>query len=215
MKKAIVIGSTGMVGKQLIKQLLVRNDCSEIISFVRQKSGVVHPKLSEIVIDFDKPESWNNLVKGDVLYSCLGTTLRQAKTKANQFKVDFEYQYKFAEIASQNGVSNYILISSAGANAKSNLFYMNMKGKLEEAVKKLPFKVISILQPGQLTGERNEKRIGENIGLVFMSILNNFGLFKRYKPIKDCQVAAAMINASEKTHSNTYTLDKVFELLKN
>lgn len=213
MKKAIIIGSTGMVGKQLIKQLLESNDYSEIISFVRRKSGVVHSKLNEIVINFENPETWSELVKGDVLYSCLGTTLAQVKTKENQFKVDFDYQYMFAKIASQNAVPNYVLISTAGANAKSNFFYMNMKGKLEDAVQLLPFKVVSILQPGQLAGKRHEKRLGEKVGLVVMRFLNNIGFFKRYRPIEASQVAAAMIKASEKTQSATYTLDQVFELM--
>ena len=149
MKKAIVIGATGMVGTQLIKLLLENETYSEILSLVRHASGVKHPKLTERIINFDLPETWSEYLKGDVLYSTLGTTLAQAKSKKAQYNVDYNYQFSVAKIAAENGVPHYVLISSAGANSKSLTFYMSMKGKLEEAIQSLPFKVISILRPGQ------------------------------------------------------------------
>lgn len=214
MKKAIVIGSTGMVGTQLIKLLIENNEYSEIISLVRRPSGVNHPKLNEQVINYDQPESWSDLVKGDVLFSTLGTTIAQAKTKDSQFKVDFTYQYIVAEVAAKNGVSNYVLVSSAGANSKSGTFYINMKGKLEDAIQLLPFKVIVILRPGQLDGNRIENRMGEKIALSVMYGLNKLGVFKKYKPIQALQVAQAMINADKMEESGSYSLDQVFELAK-
>lgn len=212
MKKAIVIGATGMVGNQLIKQLIDSSEYSEIISLVRRPSGVSHSKLKEQVIDFDKPESWKELVVGNVLFSTLGTTIAQAKTTAAQYNVDFTYQFQVAEMAAKNGVTNYVLVSSAGANSKSKAFYMKMKGELDEAVQSLPFEVISILRPGQLAGERTAYRFGEKIGLSVMYLLNKIGLFNRYKPIQGWQVAQAMIHAAEKMQSNIYTLDEVFQL---
>ena len=212
MKKAIVIGATGMVGTQLIKQLIENETYSEIVSLVRRSSGITHPKLKEQIINFDEPENWSNVVTGDVLFSTLGTTLAQAKNKEAQFEVDFTYQFTVAKIAAKNGVSNYVLISSAGANSNSIVFYTSMKGKLEDAVKRLPFNVISIIRPGQLAGDRTEKRTSEKIGLSVMHFINKLGMMKRYKPICAHKVARAMINAAEKKESGTYTLDKVFEL---
>ena len=214
MKKAIVIVATGMVGTQLIKLLTLNDDYNEIVSLLRRKSGVIHPKLTEQIINFDQPETWRNFVTGDVLFSTLGTTIAQAKSKDAQFKVDFSYQFNVAEIAAYQHVSHYVLISSAGANAMSKAFYMNMKGKLDEAVQSLVFETISILRPGQLAGERTEKRLGEKIGLSVMYGLNKLGFFKQYKPITASQLALAMIKAAEKTESATYTLDEVFELIK-
>ena len=86
MKKAIVIGSTGMVGTQLIQLLLFSNNYVEITSLVRRESGITHPKLREYVVDFDQPETWRQLVTGDVLFSCMGTTIAKAKTKENQYR---------------------------------------------------------------------------------------------------------------------------------
>jgi uncharacterized protein YbjT (DUF2867 family) len=214
MKKAIVIGGTGMVGTQLIKLLLESSAYSEVVSLVRKCSGVKHPKLNEYIIDFDQPENWYNLITGDVLFSTLGTTIAQAKTKDNQYKVDFTYQYVVAEIAAKNGIPNYVLVSSAGASSKSTVFYSNMKGKLDDAVRVLPFNTISILRPGQLDGNRNENRIGEKVGLSVMYAFNKIGLFKRYKPIQAREVAQAMLHAAEKQQSAIYTLDEVFRLIK-
>jgi uncharacterized protein YbjT (DUF2867 family) len=212
MKKAIVIGATGMVGTQLIQLLIENEDYSDIISLVRHTSGIKSPKLTEQLIDFDKPETWSKAVKGNVLFSTLGTTLAQAKTKESQYKVDFTYQYTVAKIAAENGVQHYVLVSAAGANSKSKAFYMKIKGELETAVQALPFKVISILRPGQLNGFRDQKRSGEIVGLAIMKILNSIGLFKRYRPILASKVAKAMIIAAEEKHSSTYTLDEIFNL---
>lgn len=214
MKTAIVIGSTGMVGTELIKQLIESEDYSKIISLVRRASGEKHPKLSEQIVDFNKPEKWKDLVKGDVLFSAMGTTIKNAKTKDNQYKVDYTYQYETAKAASENCVPVYVLVSSVGAKSSSSNFYLKIKGKLEDDVKKLPFNVISILQPGQLDGNRLEHRGMEKMALKTVYLLNRIGLLTKYRPIQAYEVAKAMINVSEKDKSGVYTLDKVFELIK-
>jgi len=214
MKKAIVIGSTGLVGTQLVQLLLRNNFFTEILSLVRRPTGLKHSKLTEKVIDFDLPDTWGNLIDGDVLFSTLGTTLADAKSKTAQFEVDFIYQYNVAQAAANNGVSNYVLVSSAGADPSSKSFYLSMKGKLENSVQKLPFENISIIRPGQLAGERKSERYGEKIGLKLMTGLNKLGLLKKYRPIHSSLVATAMINAANKRNSSTYTLTEVFSLAK-
>ncbi|MBP1663941.1 MAG: Semialdehyde dehydrogenase - binding protein [Bacteroidetes bacterium] len=212
MKKALIIGSTGMVGAELTRQLLEDNNYGEIVSFVRRASGVSHPKLTEHIVDFDKPESWKELVKGDVLFSALGTTIANAKTKDNQYKVDFTYQYETARMASENGVPAYVLVSSAGASSRAVAFYISMKGELEDAVKKLPFQYLYIFRPGQLDGDRKENRSGERIALKFMYFTNKLGIARRYHPIHAAQLAKAMITAAGTASSGIYTLDEIFRL---
>ena len=212
MKKAVVLGGTGMVGTELVKLLLENQDFSEVVSLVRRDSGVINPKLIERVIDFERPEEWVNFVVGEVLFSTLGTTLAQAKTKEAQYKVDFTYQFAVAEMAAQNGVPAYVLVSSAGADSKSAVFYSNMKGKLDDAVRALPFHVISILRPGQLDGNRTENRMGEKMALYVVYALNKLGILRKYRPIQAADVAKAMIAASTKSVSGTYTLNEVHEL---
>jgi len=212
MKKAIVIGATGMVGTQLIQALIENEDYSEILSLVRRPGGITNPKLTERIINFDEPETWSQLVTGNVLFSTLGTTIAQAESKSAQYKVDFTYQYTVAKIAAENGVTHYVLVSSAGANSTSKTFYIKMKGELENAVLSLPFEIISIIRPGILAGNRIQNRPAEKIGIIIMKGLNNLGLLKRYRPIHASIVAKAMIMGAKARQSATYTLDKVFKL---
>ena len=101
----------------------------------------------------------------DYLFSCLGTTLKEAGSKEKQYLVDYTYQYEFAKIAAENGVPTYSLISSTGANENSPFFYPKIKGKLEQAIKKLSFKSIQIFQPPTLIRQEGLIRMGEKIGI--------------------------------------------------
>jgi uncharacterized protein YbjT (DUF2867 family) len=194
-RTANIIGGSGLVGEQLVSQLLDHSEFEKVRSFVRRPSGIVHPKLEEIRIDFDRTESWRQLVQGDVLFSTLGTTIKTAKTKENQYRVDFTFQYEFAKAASENGVYSYVLVSSMGADPKSSVFYSRMKGELEEAVAKFPFRKLIIFRPSILDGDRKEKRSGEKIGLVISRFLTKF-MLKKYRPTPVNILAAKMIQLS-------------------
>jgi len=201
-----------MTGSELLKLLLMTDQYTEVTSFSRKATGLSHPKFTEHIIDFDKPEKWQNLVKGDVLFSCLGTTLKKAGSKEAQRKIDFEYQYEFAKAGLNNGVATHVLISSAGASVKSPFFYSRIKGELDEAVQILGFKNSIIFRPAQLYGNRVEKRIAEKSALKFMFFLNALGLLKKYKPIHAEELARAMIKAANLNISATYTMDEIFRL---
>lgn len=192
---ANVIGATGLVGHQLILQLLVHPEFDKVRSFVRRSSDMTHPKLEEIVIDFDDPESWKHLVKGDVLFSSLGTTIKTAKSKENQYKVDFTYQFEFAKAAAENKVPAFVLVSSIGADPKSKVFYSRMKGELEGACSKLSFIKQVFFRPSILDGDRNEKRTGELIGLAISRVLTQF-ILKKYRPTPVHMLAERMIFVS-------------------
>lgn len=194
-KTAIVIGATGLVGRQLLQQLLADESFSKVKIFVRRSTGVSHPKLEEHMINFDQIEASRSEVTGDVLFSCLGTTLKQAGGKEQQYKVDFTYQYEFAQAAKENGVPAYVLVSSASANAASRIFYTRIKGELEDAVKKLGFEKTIIVQPSVLQGDRETERMGEKMG---GKIINSLGkilpFLKKYRSISGEQVAKAMLH---------------------
>lgn len=192
---ANLIGATGLVGSRLLHLLLQDERFDKLNVFTRRTTGLTHPKLNEYIIDFDKPEEWKDMLKGDFLFSTLGTTLKAAGSKEKQYKIDFSYQYSFAEIAAANGIASYVLVSSAGANAKSSVFYSRMKGELDEAVSKLNFSKITILRPSVLDGNRVEKRMAEQISIKIGKFVTKF-ILKKYRPIKDEIVARAMINAS-------------------
>ena len=192
---ANVIGATGLVGHELVNQLLESSEFEKVRIFVRRKTAWNHPKLEEQLIDFDQPKSWEHLVHGDVLFSILGTTIKTAKTKENQYRVDFTYQYEFAKAAAENGVSTYILVSSMGANPKSSVFYSRIKGELEVAVAKLNFRKLLIFRPSILDGNRQEKRSGEKVGLAISRFLTRFFL-KKYRPTPVNILASRIIKLS-------------------
>lgn len=161
--KALIIGATGATGKELTKQLLDNPAFLEVVIFVRKSPNMSHPKLKVEIIDFDKLESYQDKITGDVLFSCLGTTLKQAGSKDAQYLIDYTYQYNFANIAKQNGIQHYVLISADMANANAKTFYSKIKGKLDNAVMALNFEKFTIFRPPLLIRE-NSDRFGEKNG---------------------------------------------------
>ena len=209
--KALIIGATGATGKDLLAKLLEDEAYSEIHSFVRKPMSITHPKLYAHVVDFDTPEAWADLLHGDVAFSCLGTTLAVAGSKDAQWRVDYDYQYAFAQQCKANEVPTFVLVSAAGAKAQSKLFYNRMKGALEEAVKKLNFPRLLIFQPSILIRSNND-RGAENFSVKAIHFLNKIGLFKRYRPMPTNVLAQRMrrevATATEGVH--TFTLDEIF-----
>ncbi|MBN8623142.1 MAG: NAD(P)H-binding protein [Flavobacteriales bacterium] len=194
--KALVIGATGATGKDLVNKLLEDKDFQEVHAFVRRPLNIKNEKLKAHVVDFEKPEEWKDLVKGDVAFSCLGTTLKDAGSKDAQRKVDFDYQYQFAKNAKENEVEDYILVSSYGANPNSKIFYSRMKGELEKEVKNLHFKKMTIFQPGMLE-RKDSDRTGEVLGGKIIKFANKLGICESQKPLPTDVLAQAMINSSK------------------
>ena len=168
------------------------------------------------MVNFDTPDSWKKQATGDVLYSAMGTTLKAAGSKDAQYKVDYTYQYQVAKIAAANNVPEYVLVSAAGSNPASKIFYSRIKGELERDVKKLPFDTIHIVRPGMLGSGRKDTRPGEEIGIKAMKIISFIPGLSSLKPIEGTEVAQAMINATfkQETGIHSYTMGAVFKLAK-
>lgn len=210
---ANVIGATGLVGKQLVSQLLENEHFGKVLIFVRRDSGLSHPKLEQLIVDFADEKTWAKKLTGDVLFSALGTTLKQAGSKAKQYEVDFTFNLNFAQKAKANGIENYVLVSSIGANSKSALFYTRIKGELDDTVANLGFENLTILRPSYLSGERDEKRWMEELSLPIVGFVTKL-ILKKYRPISGGIVAKAMINGVLKPHpeKTIWEADEVFEL---
>ena len=196
MKKleALVIGATGATGQKLVTRLLEDTAFSKVTVFVRRTPNLNHKKLIVNEIEFSRLEAYTDVIKGDVLFSCLGTTLKKAGSKDKQYLVDYTYQLEFAKVASKNKVSQYALVSSIGANKNSFFFYPKIKGELEEAVKKLPFKTIHIFQPPTLIRQKELMRTGEKIAIKIFKVLNSIGILKSQRPLPVSTLAELMIN---------------------
>lgn len=212
MKKAILIGATGATGKDLVQVLLQDAEFSEVHVFVRKPLDFKNPKLKVHVVDFTRMEEWKDLINGNVAFSTMGTTLKQAGSKEAQRIVDFDYQFHFAKYAKENGIPHFVLLSAYGADAKSMLFYNKMKGDLEEAVQKLDFDYLTIFQPGILD-RKNSDRTMEVIGLKVIKFFTNLGLFTSQKPMPTEVLAKAMVKASKlNTKKISFiSLNKIFD----
>ena len=211
--EANIIGATGLVGKQLLKNLLENDKFDKVRIFVRRESGLTHPKLEEQIIDFKDEKTWENNLKGNVLFSALGTTLKQAGGKKNQYEVDFTFNLNFAKKAKQNGIENYVLVSSVGANSKSMILYSRITGELDDGVSKIGCNSLALVRPASLTGERENRRLMEEISVPVARVITKF-VFKKYRPIHGKTVAQAMINAVLNPNYNKtiWEADEVFKL---
>jgi uncharacterized protein YbjT (DUF2867 family) len=164
-RTAILVGATGLVGRELLQQLLADVRFSAVTVLGRRSCGARHAKLVEHLVDFDRPDEWSARVTGDVLFSALGTTIKAAGSREAQYKVDYTYQLAAAQAARRTGAGTYVLVSSAGANATSSIFYSRMKGELERDTAALGFPRVRFLHPGPLDGDRQEVRTGERWAL--------------------------------------------------
>lgn len=211
-KTAIIIGATGLIGKNLINYLIKADHIEKIIAITRSKKEYSSKKVENKVIDFDKMHEYAGYFFGDILFSCLGTTLKKAGSTDAQRKVDLDYQYQAAKISAENGVEGYVLVSSSAANSKSQNKYLQMKGELEEKVRELSFKSIVFFRPSLLLGDRDEFRAAEKIGGFLMPVLSFVPGLKKYRPIKGEIVAQKMVKISKipEFGLHIYELDEIF-----
>ena len=211
--KAIVLGATGAVGLDLVEMLLKDDAFSEVEVFVRRAMPMESAKLTTHIVDFKQINEWKDMIKGDVVLSCMGTTLKAAGSKERQYEIDYTYQLEFAKAAHSNGVAAYILVSSAMASAKSKLFYTRMKGELEDAIHQLHFQQEVIMRPPSLI-RKNTTKTDEKIAVAVLKVLNALGLFKKQRPMPTEVVAKAMIVVAKQGISGVFESTDIWNLAK-
>ncbi len=197
---ALVLGATGLVGKALVTQLLADNRYSQINCLLRRPLTAASyqdddNKLQPVVIDFEQLDDLQGYFLVDHVYVCLGTTIKKAGTKAAFRKIDFEYVHAAAQISALQRVKSFVWISSVGADARSNNFYLRVKGELENAIFAMSnLQNASAVRPSLLLGEREESRIAEQLGSVAGRLMSPLlvGRFEKYRPIAAESVARQM-----------------------
>jgi uncharacterized protein YbjT (DUF2867 family) len=204
--KAIVIGSTGLVGEHLLQLLDKDPRFTSVSALVRKPGTLQSSKINYVIANFDQLDP--SLIKGDVLFCALGTTLKKAGSKEAQYKIDLTYNFETAQLAKANGVNKLAHVSSIGANAKSGNFYLRVKGELEEKLKALNFEKAVIARPSFILGDRKEFRLGEKIGIILMNALGflMIGSLKKYKGVHARQIAKCMIDEVCNTTSKGFQI---------
>lgn len=209
MKTALIAGSSGLVGSELLRLLESTPIYAKIHVIVRKRIDSESPKVVQHLIDFDKLHAFNPGEPVDHIFCTLGTTIKKAGTKENFRKVDYDYVHALGEKAIEWKAEKFMLVSALGANPKSRIFYNRVKGEIEIALGRLDFPHLFVFRPSLLLGDRTEHRSGEKAAINLYKVINPLfvGKLKKYKGIQAGQVARALLLAALKNEEKM----KVFE----
>jgi uncharacterized protein YbjT (DUF2867 family) len=196
MKTIVLIGGTGLVGSKFLNLCLESSVIESIILLSRTPLPIQHKKITNKIIDFNNLNQTNLNISDCHFVSCLGTTLKDAKSKEEFYKVDYTYNYEFALLAQRSRAKQFILVSAIGADTQSLFYYSNVKGKLEESVKKLKIPSIVIIQPSLILGQRKRNRPIESFMQTMAPKLSNLyiGALKKYHPISATKIAKCILD---------------------
>jgi uncharacterized protein YbjT (DUF2867 family) len=213
-KTATLIGATGLIGGYLLQELL-NDPYFEIVRIlIRRPLDITHPKLEKKLVDFTDAESYKlALENSDAVFCAIGTTQKKVKgDKVAYRKIDFDISVNAAKFCKETGCEKFILVSSIGANSKSNNFYLKLKGEVEDAVKAVGIKSTHLMQPSTLLGTRKEFRSGERIAQRVMKLFS-FLIPSRYKAIEAKDVAKAMLREAKKEEEGVFVYE--YKEIKN
>lgn len=198
--QVILVGSSGLIGSHLLSELLISEQISDILLVARRSSGISNPKVKELILNFDNLEIHAERFKADIIFSCLGTTRGQVSDHDEYRKIDLEYPVKILQLGMLNGLKQFHIVTSIGADSKSSNSYLKLKGELEDQLKKFQIPSLHIYQPSFLKGVRVQNRPAEKLVKVVSVFLDLFllGPLKKYKSIHAKTVAKAMLKQSLK-----------------
>lgn len=199
-KSVLLLGATGLVGSECLKLLGSDPTFERVVVLTRKPLQTVSsPRVECHQVNFDAPASFRTYLNVDTVICALGTTIKKVGSTEAFRKVDYEYPLMFAKLALETGAQHLLLVSSAGANAKSRVFYSRVKGEIEAAISNLGYPTLSIFRPSLLLGHRTEFRLGE---LISQNIFGAIGFLmpRSVRPIHASQVAAAIVKMA---HSDT------------
>lgn len=198
MATAILAGGSGLVGGCVLRELLADPAFTRVVAVGRRRLGVEHPKLVQVIAEFDALDQLDRPLQGDVAFCCLGTTIKRAGSPAAFRAVDHGAVVAFAWAVQRGGVRSFFTVSALGANAGSRVFYNRVKGETEEALRVLGFARLAVFRPGLLRGPRAEFRLGERIGAVVLGAVEPLlrGRWRKYRAISAATVARAMVRGA-------------------
>ncbi|WP_042354205.1 oxidoreductase [Bacillus rubiinfantis] len=208
-RKAIVVGATGLIGKELVQLLLNDPAYTTVTVLARRTTGLTHSKLHEKIINFDDLQQIDTNFTGADVFCTLGTTIKKAGSQDAFRQVDYSYPLTLGKMAKTKGAKQFLLISSMGANPKSRAFYTHIKGEIEAALQQLALPGLSIFRPSLLLGNRAEFRFGEVMAAMLSKPLSPLfiGPLRKYRPIQARTVAKAMIYTAKRNQSGTHVYE--------
>jgi uncharacterized protein YbjT (DUF2867 family) len=206
-KVAVLFGASGLIGNQCLRRLLVHQAYEKVISIGRRPLAASHPKLIHYEVDLSQTENYRHLMRGDDLFICLGTTMKKAGSKDAFYSIDHDLVFAIAKTGSLQGMNQLLFVSSIGADDRSLIYYLKVKGELESDVRRLPYWGIHIMRPSVLLGNRDESRPLEKIaGRVGKTILrfSSGSIIGDLAPIDADEVAKAMVQVAQSLEQGTH-----------
>ncbi len=209
----MVAGATGLIGTELIKQMLEEDPVTRIYALSRRELPFFHPKLEVLQNKQLQVQEWDaDKPSPKYGFICLGTTIKQAGSKQELERVDYELVCDVAQTMKVLGVTHLAVVSSYGASVRSLSHYLRCKGKMEMAIERMGFEHITFVRPGPLVGLRDTPRTDEAIVQVLLKSLRPlmFGKLAKLIPIQASEVAKAMqYGILTKTDRKLQTLDSI------
>lgn len=206
---AVIIGATGAVGKEILKEILGTEYYERIYVLGRNSISRLpeDDRLTKIVIDFENMRFDTSILDDADVFAALGTTIKIAGSKENQRKIDVDYTVNFAKLC-EGKVRSFNVVSAIGANSKSKNFYNSLKGELEDKLKEMNLRTLRIFQPSLLISKREDKRFLEEIFMkvapIFQFVLK--GKIKKYSPIEASLLGKVIVRfVTENKGKGTYT----------
>jgi uncharacterized protein YbjT (DUF2867 family) len=199
-KKAVVAGSTGLVGSRLVQLLVAAPEYALVVALSRRPAAKTRGKLQWRPADFDRLDRILGDVRGSEtipldVFCCLGTTIKVAGSQDAFRRVDFDFVVQTGRWARAASARRFILVSALGADPQSRVFYKRVKGDAEQALGALGLPSLVVLRPSLLDGERSEVRPGERLALKLTRPVRRL-LPKSVRPVLDIDVAATMLSAA-------------------
>ena len=193
MPSIALLGSTGLVGRHCLELLAEDRSFERVVVLARRKFGeATAPRIEGHIIDFDQLEAHGDVLAVDQVLCALGTTIKAVGGSQERFRaVDYGIPLAAAQIALRKGARHFLLVSAIGADASSRIFYNRVKGELEDALRTLGFRSVTIVRPSLLLGDREEFRLGELVAKPFA-----WAVPGKYRPVRASDVAKALIRSA-------------------
>ena len=213
MKKAMILGASGLVGGHVLDLLLTDSRYEKVSTLSRGKLPYEHAKLEQHIGNLFELETQKALFENiDDLFIAIGTTQAKTPDKKQYESIDYGIPVAAGRLAKEAGIPNVCVVSSMGANPKSSIFYTALKGRKEEAMQALGLTNLNIVRPSLLLGNRSEKRAMEKLSMVLMQNLS-FLIPEKHKAIPAQTVAKAMVALQNKPHQKVIWMNaELFEL---
>ena len=187
----LILGATGLVGAECVRQFAASPRFHRVVTLARRPLATTPPRVETHVIDFERLDDAAQHFRVSHIVCALGTTIKQAGSQERFRRVDHGYPMAAARLGIQEGAHHFLLVSALGANPQSRVFYSRVKGEVEDAIRALPYRSVTLVRPSLLLGERAELRLGEQIGKLFAGVVP-----KRYKPVEGSAVASTLLRAA-------------------